>query len=111
MAAPAPKYNLNDLVYLDASARIGFLESYRVTNVVRNRNRWVYTIDVEQNPPAEPTIGGFNDIKKHRMLWFDESELIDFEEALLLAENALELKLNKVRQMRHKYFPDGTETG
>ena len=107
----APRWEINELVYLDASARIGFLEAYKVTNIVKSRTRWLYTIDVEQKPPAEPTIGDFIDIKKTRMLWFDESELIDFENALLLAENALTLKLNKIVQLKHKYFPDGTETG
>jgi hypothetical protein len=110
MATTNPRWEIGDQVYLDASARIGFLESYKVTNIVRSRTRWLYTIDVEQKPPAEPTIGDFIDIKNKRMLWFDESELVDFHEALLLAQNALQLKLNKINQLLHKYFPDGTET-
>ena len=59
--ANAPRWDVGDEVYLDASARIGFLESYKVTNVVRSRQRWLYTINVEQKPPAEPTIGDFID--------------------------------------------------
>lgn len=106
-----PKYDINDVIYLEASARIGFLEAYKVTNVVRSRSRWLYTVDVEQRPPAEPTIGGYIDIKQGRMLWFDESELTDLHTALLLAKNALELKLNNINNQLHKYFPDGTETG
>jgi hypothetical protein len=106
----APKWQIDDLVYLEASARIGFLEAYKVSNVVNSRGRWIYTINVEQKPPAEPTIGDFIDIKKNRMLWFDESELIDFHEALLLVKHSLELKLNKVNALIHKYFPSGTGT-
>lgn len=106
----APKWQIDDLVYLEASARIGFLESYKVSNVVGSRGRWLYTINVDQKPPAEPTIGDFIDIKKTRMLWFDESELISFEEALYLVKHSLELKLNKVNVLINKYFPSGTGT-
>jgi len=111
MPAPAsPRYGISDLVYLEASARIGFLESYRVSNVVRTRGRWLYTIGIEQKAPAETTLGGMVDLKSSQTLWFDESELVDLHDALLLAKNSLQLKLNKVNQLIHKYFPNGTET-
>ena len=105
------RWEIDDLVYLEVSARIGFLESYKVTNIIKSRARWLYTINVEQKPPSEPTIGDFIDIKRTRMLWFDESELINFEEALLLAKSSTENKLTKINNLLHKYFPDGTETG
>jgi hypothetical protein len=107
---PAPKYGINDLVYLETSARVGFLEAYKVSNVVRSRGRWLYTISVGEKPPAETTLGGMVDLKRSEMLWFDEAELIDFHEALLLVKHSLELKLAKANALLHKYFPEGTAT-
>ncbi len=112
MPAPTrPAWGINDLVYLDTSARVGFLESYRVSNVVRSRGRWLYTIGVKEKPPAETTLGGMVDLKRSTDLWFDESELVGFHEALLLAQHSLQLKLNKIDSLLHRYFPEGTETG
>jgi len=105
-----PRWQVDDLVYLEASARIGFLESYKVSNVVSNRGRWIYTINIEQKPPAETTVMDFNDLKNTRMLWFGENELISFEDALYLVKHSLELKLNKVNALINKYFPSGTGT-
>jgi len=98
-------------VYVEASARIGFIEAYKITNIVRSRGRWIYTIDVNPKPPAEATIMDYVDVKQVKKLWFDEAELIGLEDALLLAKHSLELKLNKINQMLQKYFPSGTETG
>ena len=109
-APPTPKYGINDLVYLETSARVGFLEAYKVSNLVRNRGRWLYTISVTQKPPAETTVGGMVDLKTEKTLWFDEAELIGFHEALLLVQNSLELKLSRVNALLNKYFPEGTAT-
>jgi hypothetical protein len=109
-APPTPRYGIDDLVYLETSARVGFLEAYRVSNVVRSRGRWLYTISVEPKPPAETTLGGMVDLKSSETLWYDEAELIDFHEALLLTQNSLQLKLNKVNALLNKYFPEGTAT-
>jgi hypothetical protein len=100
---------MNQIVYVEASARIGFLEAYKISNIVRNKGRWVYTIDVSQKPPSEPTIMDYNDIKNSKVLWFDEGELIGLHDALLLAKHALELKLTKINQLIEKYFPSGSE--
>lgn len=108
MTTPAPKWSINDVVYLESSARIGFLESYKVTNIVRARGVWVYTIDVAQKPPAEATVMDMVDLKSTRILYFDERELISFHDALLLVKASLTTKLTKTEQLIRKYFPDGT---
>jgi hypothetical protein len=110
MTTPAPAYSIGDVVYLESSARIGFLESYKVSNIARVRNSWLYTIDVAQKPPAEPTVMAYVDLKQTRTLYFDERELISFESALLLVKASLERKLNEANRLLHKYFPDGTES-
>jgi hypothetical protein len=110
MTTPAPKYSINDVVYVESSARIGFLEAYKVTNIVRSRGKWLYTINLFEKPPAETTIADMIDIKRQRLLYFDESELVDFHEALLLVKNSLDLKRNKIQILLDRYFPDGTET-
>jgi hypothetical protein len=108
--AVAPTWEINDVVYLETSARIGFLEAVKVSNVVRARGRWFYTINVNQRPPAETTVGGFNDLKQGRLLFFDEAELIGLQEALLLARNSLQLKLSKINALIDQHFPEGTDS-
>ena len=109
MSTPSPKWEMNQQVYLEASARIGFLEAYKISNIIRNRGRWLYSIDVHQKTPSETTVSDYNDLKTASTLWFDESELIGLHDALLLAKNALDLKLNKINQLLNKYFPSGSE--
>lgn len=108
MATPAPKWSVDNIVYIQASAKVGFLEAYKVSGIHRIRGRWTYSIDIMQKPPSEPSIGDMIDIKQERVMYFDENELIDFHEALLLVKNGLDSKRNKIQQMLDKYFPTGT---
>jgi hypothetical protein len=110
MAASKPNWDIGDLVYVEASAKVGFLEAYKVSNIVRARGRWLYTIDVNQKPPSEPTVMSMVDIKNTDQIFFDESELINYKDALLLMKRSLDIKTKRVNQLIKKYFPEGTET-
>jgi hypothetical protein len=109
MAADAPKWKIGDTVYLEVSARIGFLEAYRVSGIFKIRGSWAYTIAIGPKPPAEPTIGDAIDIKRDHTLYFDERELIGLHEALLLAKDALNKKIIKIQQLLDRHFPGGTD--
>lgn len=115
MTTPAPNWSIGDRVYLEASAKLGFLESYFVGSIQRSSAGWVYTIDVTQTPPAQTTIGDSLDLKQGkcgpvRSLYFNESELISYQEALVLAINNLETRKNKLQAIYDRQFPSGTES-
>lgn len=111
MAATAPRWNIDDIVYLQASAKLGFLEAYRVDSLKKIPTGWVYTIDITQTPPAETTISDSLDLKQGRCggptrhLYFSEGELITMQEALILAINNLELRKNKLQAKYDQLFP------
>ena len=52
-------YEVNDLVYLSESAKLGFLESYQVSGVRQDASgEWLYLISVPQRSPTSlPTYG------------------------------------------------------
>ncbi len=110
MTTPAPLWSISDIAYLISSAKIGFLEAYQITGVTRIRGRWLYTIDVAQRPPSEATVMDRVDLKNPRTMYFDERELIGYEEALLLQRAALTRKLNQANELLDKHFPDGSES-
>lgn len=109
--AATPRWNIGDLVYIQASAKLGFLESYKVDSLRKIATGWVYTIDITQKPPAETTISDSVDLKQDRCggplrhLYFNESELITMQEALILAINNLEIRKNKLQATYDKLFP------
>ena len=109
-----PRWDIEDLVYLLASAKLGFLESYRVDSIRKIPTGWVYTIDIAQKPPAETTISDSVDLKQDRCggprrhLYFSEGELVSMEEALVLAIDSLEIRKNKLQATYDRLFPSGT---
>lgn len=80
MAPAQPLFGIDDIVYLLASARRGFLESYRIDNVIYEPKdgTWVYLINVKRSPIAGQTVGHFRDLRIHGSLYFSEAELIDY---------------------------------
>lgn len=94
-----PIYQIDDIVYLKASAVLGFLESYKITNLFYDpaRNTWVYSIDLKPNPSGAPTsIGDHITLKNNHTLFFIEDELITFCDAAHDVKSNLELRLARI---------------
>lgn len=103
--AAAPIYLIDDVVYLRASAAIGFLESYKISNIQFNsgRNSWIYVIGLNYNVTGAPiTIGDNITLKggshEDKILYFTENELINFCEAAAMVESVLENRLARIRE-------------
>ena len=98
--ATLPKYRINDLVYLQTSAYIGKLESYRVDSLQNKGGGWVYRAIVEQRPPSEVSVNDRNDLKEPKELLFIESELITGCEAMAIAVTVLDRQYGKLVALR-----------
>jgi len=103
MPISQPLHAVDDIVYILASARRGFLESYKINNVIYNPEDegWVYLINIRRSPSAGQTVGHFRDLRISGSLYFREAELIDYCMALDSAVTyhqrqvaSLEAKLN-----------------
>ena len=98
----SPAFSVNDVVYLRASAQLGFLEPYRIDNIFFNKqvNVWQYSINIQKSLSAGNTIGGTNDLQNSKILYFNESELVDLCEALTMKVAYHTSELNKASSMK-----------
>jgi len=97
MTRAAPKFQIDEAVYLLSSAALGELEAYRVGAVQDRGIGWVYQIFIDQRPPHEWTLGDRIDLKEERNLFFHEDELITICEALDLAASAISNTLARIK--------------
>jgi hypothetical protein len=102
-----PRFSLDESIYLRASAEVGFLESYLVSNVQYNRrsSQWVYQISLAEGGlrQAPFTIGDKVNLKFSRDLYFSENELVTMCEAALMVRTSLERKLAKIQGVIDTY--------
>ena len=90
----APKYQIGDVIYIKASAQIGHLESFKITEILQvKKTRWLYRVAISSNPPISQTVGDRNSLKHGGTLVFDESDLLTFCEAQIIIVQNLELRL------------------
>lgn len=95
------KYSVNDLVYLVESAKVGQIESYKVSSVYQGPDGiWYYYIGVGQRiPPISKTLTDRNTGKTGIDWELSESEITDICTALDLAEQYHTNQLNKIRAL------------
>ena len=94
--ATSPSYAIGDVVYLSSSAKIGFLESYKISAINQATvGKWVYQISLLPMPPtATMTVGDTVNHRNLKTLYFDESELLDYTTASQLQIDSLTRRLN-----------------
>ena len=99
--ADIPKYTIRADAYLRTSASIGYLEKVRVASVVQvNQGSWAYGIaHAAASPGAVPTISDRINYAQSTQVYYSESELVTYCEALGLAKVYLEYQLAKVEIM------------
>ena len=97
--ATSPGYSISDVVYLRASAALGYLESYRVDGIVYDEitSAWKYRIDITAAQGAGFTVGHTNDLRAERILYFTESELMTGCDAMTLVETNFTSRLARIQ--------------
>lgn len=93
-----PTYNIDEIVYIAASAARGWLESYRVDGIYFNpsNNKWVYQINIARVPNVPVTVGDHVEFTKQRILYFMESELVDYCTAVNMAKTYHQAELDRL---------------
>lgn len=101
--ASTQKFQIEDIVYLRASANIGFLEAYRVDSVQQVvKNKWVYKLKFQaQSGASTATVGDAVTVSGPVLseLYFQEAELCTLCEASTLQIEALERRLAAARAL------------
>lgn len=101
MTMSTPTYQIDDEVYLVASAKKGFLEAYRISAIRSiSKGAYVYQINIRPKQPNEATVGDSVDLKSNRALFFSESELTDFCSAVELQITNLGSQLAKAQSLQ-----------
>jgi len=91
-----PKYSIGDIIYLRESASLGFLEAYKVTGITSTSpGRIVYYIDVSNGSPIV-NFGERITNQNRPALYFDETELIAYCDALTMIRTYLTTQLTAV---------------
>jgi hypothetical protein len=103
------RFNPNELVYLRASAVVGFLESYLVASVHQVRSGvYVYQIDISARRPEVQTVGDRITLGGDSVLYFGEDELLTYCEAQELIVTNLERRLAVERARLQARCPSGS---
>lgn len=102
--AATPKYNVDDVVYIRASAKIGFLESYRISGITQARkNKWSYQVKFVPYSGNTATLGDAITATGKLVvgeIYFAEEELLTLCEALDLQIENLNRRLAAAIAMR-----------
>lgn len=92
-----PLFSVGEMIYLKESAEAGFLEAYKVTSVsTSGDDQWVYSTTLG---PKLPTSGSFGEkitYRDPRTLYFNESELLSFCDAAVLARASLAQRIDEL---------------
>jgi hypothetical protein len=86
----APRWSVNDIVYLRESALLGFIENYTIVDIKWDPqwSRWLYDIT--------------KDIQPNKIITLSETELVDQVEALDLAIINMQQRLEILYAQRDK---------
>lgn len=98
----APRWSVNDMIYLRESAMIGFIEGYQVTNIQFDPkwNRWLYEVVIKHRGTEPNSVIDMYNLRSNEKLTFGENDLISQEEALDLAIINTEQRLRELKNKR-----------
>jgi len=102
--APGPnesRYNINDTVYVKASANLGFLEDYQVSGIMKqpDSREYIYSLTLTTSKLSPGlTLSGKPRFKNN--IYFKERELVTRCEALNLAFIALNRKMARLLALK-----------
>lgn len=87
----APRFKINDLVYLKSSAATGMLESYRVSQILQTSasSSWKYKIAIRKKYATSQTVEDQVDLQTEQPFILDETDLLTgCEAAVIMVANA-----------------------
>ena len=98
----APRWSINDIVYLRESAAIGFIEGYRITNIKfdPSYNRWLYEAAIKHRGTEPNTVIDLHNLRRSEVLTLAENDLVSQTEALDIAIANTEQRLNYLKNKR-----------
>lgn len=107
-----PKFNVDEVVYLTESAKVGSIESYKVSGVRQDPSgAWLYRISIPRRPPnSNMTYGDRNALRRDLDFELSEDELTTFCNAVEIALVAAENNANRIRRLKDTYCADETES-
>ncbi len=110
IAPTSPKFNVDDIVFLQESAALGNLESYVIAGVTQLPNSaFMYQFAVPERPPVHvTTVGDRNNLRHAQDFELQEGELLTQCEAVDLGVTKLQQDLNKVQALQTTFC---SETG
>lgn len=97
-----PKFDIGDIIYLEESAKLGFLESYSISTVRQDADgTWIYSISVPMRPPHNNmTYGDRITLRNDIVFEIAESDIIDFCDAVDLAISTKQSELSKLQSLK-----------
>ena len=107
----APVYQVNDVVYLIESAKVGFIESYQVSGVRQAASgAWLYKISVPSRPGRNATFGDRITLRTEIDFELAEAELTTYCEAVDFAIVFVTNNLAYLQSLKTAHCTDGTGT-
>lgn len=95
-----PLFELNSTVYLKESAAAGFLEAVKVDTVQKRATEWVYSVRFNPKLPTSALFGDRITYHNPGVVYYNESELVSYCDALELVENNLTSRLAEAQRLR-----------
>ena len=96
-----PRFKPNEAVYYRESAALGHLEPAWISGVTSRGGEWIYSIANSPPRPSAPQLYGDRRSFVHNaVLYWTESELCTYCEALALAEAHARAALDKILQLK-----------
>lgn len=110
MTLSAPRFSPEDIIYIVASAKLGWLESYQVTQVRSVGSTYRYTILIKPKTSSNllQTVGDRNNLSKYRIIELKEEDICTQCEALILARTYLENRLAEINSSISSFGCEGS---
>jgi hypothetical protein len=107
---PAPRFGINEIVYIRESALNGYLEPRRVEGIRYDASigRNLYEFNFKKSSPTVQTVGDAVDLKTAFTIEIIEEELLTFEEAVRIKRDYLQRELAKA-EAQLAQFTSGPE--
>lgn len=98
----APRWSVNDIAYLRESAMIGFIEGYKITNIIWDPqwNRWLYEAAIKHRGTEPNAVIDMHNLRTQEVLALAENDLVDQIEAIDLAIINTEARLRSLQNKK-----------
>jgi len=96
----APLYEIGQKLYLRESAALGYLEAVQITGItLGEHSAWLYSYAQEVGQQQGSTYGDRRSLVFGKIIYLDESELVDYCTALGLVKANLQARMNEIDRL------------